>query len=99
MSKLLILYNEPYVQTLLSASLSKRGYRVVCVDKGGLIWEYIKNTQPDLVLLDAEKDGFDSLNLYFDIKQEYPYLPVVVYTATGQDTVDRINAAITEHLD
>ena len=99
MSKLLILHNEPYVQSLLSEGLSEKGYRVVCVDNSKLIWEYIKNTQPDMVFLDAENDGFDCLKLYFDIKQEYPYLPVVVYTARDHDAIDRIRGAITKHLD
>lgn len=41
MSKILILYDEPHVQALLSEVLSKESYRFVDVDDAELIREYI----------------------------------------------------------
>ncbi len=38
------------------------------------------------------------MNLYFEIKQKYRDLPVIVYKADGFDAMDRIKAAISDTL-
>ena len=38
------------------------------------------------------------MNLYFEIKQKFEDLPVVVYKSEGVDAVDRIKAAIADAL-
>ena len=44
---------------------------------------YLNNSKPDLVLLDPYLNGFDGWDVLHDIKTRYPYLPVLIVTASG----------------
>ena len=43
--------------------------------------EALRDSRPDLVLLDLYLDGFEGLDLLQDIKSRYPDLPVLIVTA------------------
>jgi DNA-binding NtrC family response regulator len=98
MPKILNFHDDPYVGVLTSQFLAKEGYQVVSLNDADLIWEHIENSQPELVLLDSNSDGFGTMNLYFDIKEKYADLPVIIYEAAGFDAIDRIKAAINDVL-
>jgi DNA-binding response OmpR family regulator len=83
---------------LTSEVLGEQGYQVVSIYNGDLIWEQIENTQPELVLLHSHSDAFDTMNLYFNIKQKYADLAVIIYKTDGFDAIDRIKAAIADVL-
>jgi DNA-binding response OmpR family regulator len=98
MPKILNLHDDPYVGVLTSEVLTKEGHQVVSLNDADLIWEHIEESQPELVLLDSDQDGFGTMKLYFDIKEKYADLPVIVYETAGFDTMDRIKAAIDDVL-
>jgi len=92
--KILDFHDNPSVGVLTSVVLAKEGCQVVSLNDADLIWEHIEETQPELVLLDSHSDGFGTMKLYFEIKQKYADLPVIVYKAVGFNAMDRIKEAV-----
>ena len=99
MPKILVLGEQPQFRTLLSESLWFDGHRVDSVADAAVLWEHLGNTQPDLVLLDANSDGFGTMKLYQDIKQQFPDLAVMVYQCRNYGDVDRIKDLIAYALE
>jgi DNA-binding response OmpR family regulator len=95
---LLILHGKPNAVGFLPKVISEEGYRVTSTDDVDLIWEYIENTQPDLMLIDVGSDGFGAMNLYFEIKQKYADLSVIIYQVKDIECADRIKEFITYAL-
>ena len=98
MPKILVLGEQPQFRTLLSESLWFDGHRVESVPDAALLWEHLGNTQPDLVLLDANSDGFGAMRLYQDLKQQFPDLAVMVYQCRNYGDVVRIKGAVADAL-
>ena len=98
MPKILVLGEQPQFLTLLSESLWFDGHRVESVPDAALLWEHLGNTQPDLVLLDANSDGFGAMTLYQDLKQQFPDIAVMVYQCRNYGDVDRIKGAVADVL-
>jgi CheY-like chemotaxis protein/anti-sigma regulatory factor (Ser/Thr protein kinase) len=49
--------------------------------------ELIEQHQPDIVLTDLNMEGMDGLQLVQKVKQEFPYIPVVLMTAEGSEQI------------
>ncbi len=47
----------------------------------------IEKHQPDMVLTDLHMDGMNGLQLVEAIKNEYPYIPVILMTADGSEDI------------
>lgn len=58
MPKILVLGKQAQFRTLLSESLWLEGHLVESVADAAMLWDHLGNSQPDLVLLDANSDGF-----------------------------------------
>ena len=56
-------------------------HKVVSLGDAGSVTGYLKDSKPDLVLLDLYLDGFEGWDVLRDIKSKYPRLPVVIVTA------------------
>jgi DNA-binding NtrC family response regulator len=69
MPNILVLGEQSQFRTLLSESLWFEGHRVESVADVAMLREHLGNMQPDLVLLDANPDGFGAMRLYQDLKQ------------------------------
>jgi len=98
MPKILVLGEQPRYRKLLSESLWLEGHRVESVADAAMLRKHLSNTQPDLVLLDANSDGFGAMRLYQDLKQQFPDLAVMVYQCRNYGDVDRIKGAIADAL-
>jgi len=79
---------------LLSESYQGGGYRVLSFDDATMLWEHLSNAQPDLVLLDAESDGFGTMLLFQDLKQQFPDLAVTVCQFKNDGDLNRIQRSI-----
>ena len=99
MPNMLILHDDISVGAPLLRDLTKEGYKVAGLDDVDLIWKHIRNTQPDLVLLDSGSDGFGIMNLYFEIKEKLPDLAVIIYQCRNYGDVDRIKGAVADALE
>jgi len=98
MPKILVLGEQPQFRTLLAESLWFEGHRVESVADAALLWQHLGNTQPDLVMLDTNLDGFGALILYQDLKQQFPDLAVMVYQCRNYGDVDRVKGAVADVL-
>ena len=98
MPEILLLGEQPQFRTLLSESLWFEGHQVETVADAAMLWEHLGNTLPDLVLLDANTDGFGAMRLYQDLKQKFPDLAAMVYQCRDFGDVDRIKGAIADAL-
>ena len=77
----MIVDDQRYVRELLSEELTDEGYRVSCAGDAESIWTCLKDSPPDLVLLDLYLNGFEGWEILQDIKREVPNLPVIIVTA------------------
>lgn len=94
MSKqILIAEDEPYIVESLGFVLGQAGYSVTAENDGSVVVQRIRNTAPDMVILDLmlpNRNGFEILK---ELKNDPDLLgtPVLVLTAKGQNQ-DRTTA-------
>ena len=88
MANILIVDDQSYVRQLLSEELANEGYRVASVGDAESIWGYLRDSPPDVVLLDLYLDGFEGWEVLSDIKRKDPDLPVLIVTAYDSFTDD-----------
>jgi len=90
MHKILIIDDDLAVRTSLKLFLEKEGFRVNAAANPPEALDRLRETEPDLVLLDmnftADTSGEDGLRLLGIIRQRYPGVAVVL--VTGWATVD-----------
>ena len=98
MPRILVHSKQPQMSRLLSESICFDGYQVESVVDVAMLWEHLDNGQPELVLLDVHKDGFDAMKLYFDIKEKLPDLSIMVYQCNNYGDVKRIKGAVADEL-
>jgi two-component system response regulator (stage 0 sporulation protein F) len=81
MSNILIVDDQPCVRELLSEMLTREGYRVASVGDIQSMWRHLRDSPPDLVLLDLYLNGSKGWDVLRDIKSIDPNLPVLIVTA------------------
>jgi len=99
MAKILIVDDQPYIQTFLSKELAKEGYQVENLGAVELILEYVKDFRPDVVLLGLHPENYDSWGILKDTKRKVPGLPVLIYVIRRVEDIDSLKKAINEVLD
>ena len=57
------------------------GHRVRSVSDTESLAAFLRNSKPDLVLLDLYLGGFEGWDILADIKEKYPQMPVIIVTA------------------
>ena len=81
MANILVVDDQSCVRELLSEELAQEGHCVSSVSDTKFIWQHLKDSRPDLVLLDIYLDGCTRWDLLHDIKNRIPDLPVLIFTA------------------
>ena len=81
MVNILIVDDQPHLQELLCEELADEGYGVEGAGDAESVRRHIRDSKPDLVLLDLYLNGFEGWDLLSDIKSKYPKLPVLIVTA------------------
>ncbi len=84
MANILIVDDQPYVRELLSEILTHEGYQVASVGDIQSMWRHLRDSPPDLVLLDLYLNGSKGWDVLRDIKSIDPNLPVLI--VTGYDS-------------
>ncbi len=85
---ILIVEDEKKLASLVSDYLVQSGFLTVVIDRGDAVMSWLKNHQPDLILLDVMLPGKDGLSLCKEIRQNL-VIPIVMLTARV-DEVDRL---------
>jgi two-component system, NtrC family, nitrogen regulation response regulator NtrX len=84
MSKtILIVDDEKSILLSLEGILTDEGFEVQCESSGAAALERIKETIPDLVLLDIWMPGVDGIETLVKIKEAHPTLQVIMMSGHG----------------
>ena len=98
LAHILIVDDQPHFRHLVARSLQEDGYHTNIVDNAESAWAYLNRVCPDMVLLHALSEGFDSFDLLLEIKDKAPEFPVLVYAIQSRDAIDRLRESITNVL-
>ena len=92
----LVVDDDPKIQTLVSTYLQREGLGVITASDGAIALEEIRRARPRLVVLDLMLPGLDGMSLLRQLRQESD-VPVLILSARGS-TPDRVYG-ITEGAD
>ncbi|HPA13749.1 MAG TPA: response regulator [Desulfobacterales bacterium] len=95
---ILIVDDQPYIPDLLSVELTQDGYLVKRAGNAEAMWEYLRDMQPDLLLLDHYLNGTESWDVLLDINRRRPEIPVLIYVIKHFDALYRLKQTISEVL-
>ncbi|HNS71781.1 MAG TPA: sigma-54 dependent transcriptional regulator [bacterium] len=85
---MLIVDDDKNICKMIEASLRKeKRYEIETALSGEACLRLIKENPPDLVLLDIQMPGIDGIETLHRIREENPYIPVIMMTAHG--TIER----------
>nr|WP_315428311.1 response regulator transcription factor [uncultured Albidiferax sp.] len=98
--KLLLVEDDPAMQTTLQRALSRRGIRVQACGDGRVALDLWLTNPPDVVLLDLTLPGMDGLQVLAAARKEGQRTPVLILTARGTvgDRVLGLNAGADDYL-
>ncbi|MFC5609238.1 sigma 54-interacting transcriptional regulator [Variovorax soli] len=82
-ARLLVVDDDPDMLRLLSMRLTGAGYQVTAVTSAESALTQLEIEHPQLVLSDVRLPGRDGLQLFDEIRQHHPTLPVILLTAHG----------------
>ncbi len=88
---ILVVDDEKDIVELVAYNLGREGYQVAKAYDGHQAWQYIRENQPDLVILDLMLPGISGFEICRLIrkKPETAGLPIIMLTAKS-DSVDKI---------
>ena len=87
-ARILVVDDDPEIVTMLSARLTKRGYKVSTASDGHQAIELTKKELPDIVLLDVMMPGKSGWEVARAIKQDPAThaIKIVMVSAIGEKT-------------
>jgi len=98
MPKILIVDDKKIICKLIYDELIIANFQVVTLNSIELIWKYIREIRPDLVLLGLHSESFNSWQILNDIKKNVPDLPVLIYAIKSDHSINSLKQAIDEIL-
>jgi len=98
--KILLVEDNPAMQTTLRRSFERRGIQVVSCSDGSLALERWRASVPDVVLLDLSLPGVDGLEVLARGREEGLKTPVLILTARGTvgDRILGLNTGADDYL-
>ncbi len=86
--KILVIEDDPQLQRIMVAALSKTGYEVILSGNGTEGESEIKAQRPDLVITDVMLPGKNGLDICIDLKKdpEISSIPVIMMTCLTDDS-------------
>jgi two-component system response regulator BaeR len=86
--QILVVEDEPTLATILCEYLTQSGFGTTIIDDGALVIEYVKNQQPDLIILDIMLPNRDGLDIFREIRT-FSDVPIIMATARVEE-IDRL---------
>lgn len=90
-SKVLVIDDQPGIRRLLVEVLTEEGYNVVTASNGYEGVQQVKDTNPDLILMDMKMPGMDGIETLRELKRIGQASRVIMMTAYGE--LELINQA------
>jgi two-component system phosphate regulon response regulator PhoB len=90
-ANILLVEDEPGIQELLKLNLGQAGHKVTAAEDAEGALQYLKNTLPDVILLDWMLPGMSGIDLCRRLRADKRYqpVPIIMLTARGEEQ-DRI---------
>ncbi len=79
--KILIVEDDKNISGYLEESLKEAGYRTKVTSDGTVALNFVKETPPDLILLDLGIESISGETVCTEVKKNYPDLPIIILTA------------------
>ncbi|MAA93119.1 MULTISPECIES: sigma-54-dependent transcriptional regulator [unclassified Arsukibacterium] len=105
MLKILVIDDNQPICQALQTLFSLQGYQVFCASEPALAWQKLASNDIDLVLQDmnfsaGEMHGDQGKTLFYQLRQHYPDLPIVLMTAWTQldMVVELVKAGATDYI-
>jgi len=87
--KMLIVDDEFNSRTLMAQILQDEGYSVDTAENGISALKTLENESFNVLITDIRMPTMDGIELFHKVKELYPHMPVILFTAYGT-----INAAV-----
>ncbi len=81
--KVLLVDDEEGIRKVLGISLADMGFEVHTAEDGRVAMQKVKPLLPDIVLTDIRMPGMDGIELLKSIKEDFPYIEVIMITGHG----------------
>ncbi|MBF0443374.1 MAG: response regulator, partial [Oligoflexales bacterium] len=78
--RILVVDDDAEFLEIVVESLEKEGFAVESATNGDLVLSAIKAKNIDIVVTDIRMPGKNGLSLLMEIKQIYPFVPVIMIT-------------------
>ncbi len=92
-NSILIADRNPHVREFLRRELAACGYHIIHVQNGKELLKLIySRSRIDLLILDPEVPGLESMEMARNISNRIPQLPVVLFYTRGDDDITDFNA-------
>ncbi len=88
-ARLVVVDDEPNIRELLATSLRFAGFEVVAAEGGMSALNLVRDTEPDLVVLDVMLPDMDGFTVTRRMREKGQHMPVLFLTARD-DTQDKI---------
>lgn len=90
-ANILLVEDEPGIQELLKLNLGQAGHQVTAANDAEDALQYLRNTLPDVILLDWMLPGMSGIDLCKRLRSDNRYqpVPIIMLTARGEEQ-DRV---------
>jgi two-component system, OmpR family, response regulator BaeR len=86
--RVLVVEDEPKLASLLADYLSASGFEPFCLGNGAQVIPWVREQEPDLILLDLMLPGRDGMEVCKDIRT-FSHVPIIIVTARIEE-IDRL---------
>jgi DNA-binding response OmpR family regulator len=83
-TRILLIEDDAEISRLTAMYLDVEGYQVTVIDDGALALETIKNTNPELIILDLMLPGMNGIEIC-KLAREFYHQPILILTACDDD--------------
>ena len=88
-ANLLIVDDDERICRMLGRYLKREGFQIRAAADGAIMWQFLKDTLPELIILDLKLPGVDGITLARELRIKYPPIGIVILTAKDdiKDTI------------
>lgn len=94
MPVILIIDDQPSTRFQVAEAIKEYGYYIKTLSNPAHAEKVIRETDPDLVLLNRQPHGFDSISFFMHLKDTYPKLPVLLYALRSDTAVKSLKHTV-----